>query len=322
MAQAGTLELDADVRRHLPPRSLRTPTDAPVTVRQLLTHTAGLAPFGRTGGRVRARVAPATTWVYGNRGYGLVQRVVEECSGRSFARVMATEVFEPLGMPNSAFRSGHPPLAACGLHTSARDLGRFVGAILGNSAWLSPAWRRELVQPQPFGAVEHPFMALGFRLGGAGADAIAHHGGVWRSATAHVSLWPERGGGVIVLGQRRAVAFTARALNGLLLSAREPEPMTMPTSDVEGTYAAPGPRTAPAAWFRIGRAVRVAQLGSQLVARGTWGVFRGGRTLYPTGPDRFVYLDRGHPVEVAFRRAGGERFLFVSSPIGVLTRRR
>jgi CubicO group peptidase (beta-lactamase class C family) len=321
LVQAGAADLDADARDYAP-RALRS--DDPVTLRQLLTHTAGLAPIGRTRGRAHCRAAPATAWTYGNRGYGIVQRIIEARTGEPFAQFMAGEVFAPLGMRSSGYRRGHPPLAACGLWASAHDLGRFVAAIVSDAAWLAPELRRELVRPQPFGGVDHPFMALGLRLRDTSAGALAHHGGAWRTSTAQVACWPERRAGVVVLGHGRPVAPIARALAAVVApeSATPTEAPPDPAPGwVLGRYRADDPGAAPAAWFRLGRSLRVSMFGSRLFARGRWGVFRRGRTLYPTGPDRFAYLDGRWPVDVAFRRRGDEVLLFVSSPIGVLTRR-
>ncbi len=166
-------------------------------------------------------------------------------------------------------------------------------------------------------------MALGLRLGGNGAGAVAFHGGYWRKSSAQLMAWPDRRSGVVVLGRGRPVAPTARALAAVVApkDAAPPEmPPALAPAWVVGRYRAGPPRTAPAAWFSLGRDVRVSVLGSRLVARSRWGVFRNGRTLYPTGSDRFVYLSGGRPVDVAFRRRGDETLLFVSSPIGVLTR--
>jgi len=100
-----------------------------VTVRRLLSHTAGLTddlgyggfPAGTPvqaieaslthaadaspgkDGRVRVGIAPGTEWRYSGGGYTLLQLLVEEASGEPFEAYMKRAVFEPLGMRRSAF---------------------------------------------------------------------------------------------------------------------------------------------------------------------------------------------------------------------------
>lgn len=87
-----------------------------VTVRQLLTHTAGLPDYedfvpdsqsaqvhdrdvpaliGRAAG---PRFAPGTRYAYSNTGYVLLALVVERASGQRFAEFLRRRIFAPLGM--------------------------------------------------------------------------------------------------------------------------------------------------------------------------------------------------------------------------------
>lgn len=134
LVQAGELDLDKPVATYLKrwklPQS-EFDNDA-VTVRRLLSHTAGLTDgLGYGGflpdaqvqsledsltrasdaspnadGRVRVGIAPGTKWRYSGGGYTLLQLIVEEVSGESFDSYMKRAVFQPLGMSRSTYSVG------------------------------------------------------------------------------------------------------------------------------------------------------------------------------------------------------------------------
>jgi len=137
LAQRGEIDLDEPVVRRLTRWRLRAErgTDprrvdpARVTVRQLLSHTAGLdddlgylgfgpgepaqsleASLEHTrdvihGAARGVRVArePGTAWRYSGGGYTILQLLVEEIVGRPFAEAMASLVLRPLGMDTATF---------------------------------------------------------------------------------------------------------------------------------------------------------------------------------------------------------------------------
>ena len=131
LVDAGKLDLDEPVATYLTRWKLPKGEfdDKAVTVRRLLSHTAGLTdglgyggfPPGtavqsledsltrasdaspNADGRVRAGMAPGTKWKYSGGGYTLLQLLVEEVSGDSFGSYMRRAVFQPLGMNRSTF---------------------------------------------------------------------------------------------------------------------------------------------------------------------------------------------------------------------------
>jgi CubicO group peptidase (beta-lactamase class C family) len=131
LVEAGKLDLDAPVSRYLtrwklPPGKFDNQS---VTVRRLLSHTAGLTDgLGYAGfepgkplqsleesltrtadaspgasGIVQVGIEPGSAFEYSGGGYTLLQLLIEEVSGRSFNDYMKAAVFEPLGMSGSTF---------------------------------------------------------------------------------------------------------------------------------------------------------------------------------------------------------------------------
>jgi CubicO group peptidase (beta-lactamase class C family) len=131
LVEDGTLDLDAPVSKYLTrwklPQSQYNNDE--VTVRRLLSHTAGLTDgLGYSGfedsvvlqsieqsltkaldaddgvnGIVSVGMKPGTSFKYSGGGYTLLQLLVEEVTGRSFALYMKQSVLEPLGMIHSTY---------------------------------------------------------------------------------------------------------------------------------------------------------------------------------------------------------------------------
>jgi CubicO group peptidase (beta-lactamase class C family) len=86
-----------------------------VTVRHLLTHSAGLTPFdeyplGTTAEEIMKNIVerpliyePGTSYKYSDFGPILTAKVCELVSGKSFEKLASSYVFKPLGMRNTFF---------------------------------------------------------------------------------------------------------------------------------------------------------------------------------------------------------------------------
>ena len=115
LIEEGTLSLDGRLRVYLPalPESV-----AGVTLRQILTHTSGLrSAYGPTSlgrfdelidavvrsGADALRFVPGDLWSYSSDAFSLLQPVIEAASGLDFEDYMRIRVWEPAGMPRSAF---------------------------------------------------------------------------------------------------------------------------------------------------------------------------------------------------------------------------
>jgi CubicO group peptidase (beta-lactamase class C family) len=114
LADRGLVDMNADVNRYLKKLSVPDGFGAPVTVEQLLDHTAGfdeIRPGTQAGNAegvmsltdflgprlVRVR-APGRTISYSTYGMTLAGEMIEEISGRSFEEYLRREIWSPLGM--------------------------------------------------------------------------------------------------------------------------------------------------------------------------------------------------------------------------------
>lgn len=127
LMQEGKLDLDADVNSYLKRWKVSNnefTQNEKVTVRRLLTHTAGLNIHGYDGYRQsegfpsaievlngegnsrRAMVeeTPGQRWRYSGAGYVILQLLIEDVSGQPFQQYMKNEILRPLGMNNSSYQ--------------------------------------------------------------------------------------------------------------------------------------------------------------------------------------------------------------------------
>ncbi|HET9017660.1 MAG TPA: serine hydrolase domain-containing protein [Thermomicrobiaceae bacterium] len=129
LADRGRLRLDTDVNRYL--RGFQVPPTypEPVTLSELLTHTAGfedrtldiatlnardVQPLGvYLATRMPARVTPpGSIFSYSNYSFALAGYVVQSVSGQLFDQYLAGQVFGPLGMEHTSFAQPLPPSLA------------------------------------------------------------------------------------------------------------------------------------------------------------------------------------------------------------------
>jgi CubicO group peptidase (beta-lactamase class C family) len=127
LVERGKLDLDADVNTYLKDFKVADTYPQPVTLRNIMTHTAGfedgavgylfaakaedLLPLGEwLAAHQPARVRPPTTDFgdgtsasYSNWATALAGHIVEVVSGQSFDDYVAQHIFQPLGMGRSTF---------------------------------------------------------------------------------------------------------------------------------------------------------------------------------------------------------------------------
>jgi CubicO group peptidase (beta-lactamase class C family) len=113
----GLIALDDPANQHL--RTFRL-DETSATVRQLLTHTAGVSssfehwvervPAARDvlGDPVAHDFAPGERYEYSNGGFTVLGQLVEDVRGVPYAEAVTERVLEPLGMTASSFPTSHP----------------------------------------------------------------------------------------------------------------------------------------------------------------------------------------------------------------------
>lgn len=133
IVEQGKLNLDADVSQYL--RSWKLPTNKfteqrKVTLRELLSHTAGATVHGFEGYAAGQRVptlvqvlkgekpansapvtidfVPGTSFRYSGGGYTIIQQILVDVTGEPFPDLMQEVVLQPLHMAHSTFQQPFP----------------------------------------------------------------------------------------------------------------------------------------------------------------------------------------------------------------------
>lgn len=270
LVEDGRLDLDAPVskiltRWQLPPGSFNNDE---VTVRRLLSHTAGLTDgLGYSGfetgrpvqsieqsltkaadadkgisGEVRVGNQPGSEFKYSGGGYTILQLVVEEVTGQSFASYMKEAIFDPLNMVHSSYtwedssdyklaefynsdgsKAGHyryTSLAATSLYTSLSDMELFFQAHLKGKNSEPPG--RKVVKPETIEKMREPHgQSMGVDIWGLGTVLyattedndfiIGHDGKSNPPINTAIRLNPETGDGIIILETGNPIVATKLA---------------------------------------------------------------------------------------------------------------
>ena len=120
LVEEGKLSLDDKIATYLPAmKQLQTKDGqaAEITIRQLLSHTSGMAELPRGEAYSPATLAevvekyadveilfpPGSEWRYSQTSINTAARIVEVVSGKSFDQFLQQRVFDPLGMVDTSF---------------------------------------------------------------------------------------------------------------------------------------------------------------------------------------------------------------------------
>jgi len=228
LVEEGKIDLDMDVKQYL--KRWKIPDNAftgenKVTVRELLNHTSGIGTHNGAiydpaepvptivqmlNGEKPAKTppvvleaAPGTKWAYANGGYLVLELLVEDVTGNSFADYMKHAVLDPLGMKDSTFeaplpagwashaatgywedgKSGIPPekfvepnLAAGGLWTTPTDMAKFLIEMQREYAGTS----QRVLHQRTVQMMAKPGLGgwgLGFRVEGSAENSLLTHEG-------------------------------------------------------------------------------------------------------------------------------------------------
>lgn len=214
------VDLDAPVSKYL--KRWKLPQSEfltnKVTVRNLLQHTAGLSVHGYNGynskkeltsltaslngssnsdEKVELIMEPETKWKYSGGGYTILQLLIEDVSGMTFANYMQKLIFKPLKMKHTSFTIDSKVLknsakaydeegkeialrlfnaqAAAGLHTTLNDLILFAKASFKSNAVLSKSSIEKLITPTE---LSHGDYGMGYMVMNRFGDfTLSGHGG-------------------------------------------------------------------------------------------------------------------------------------------------
>jgi CubicO group peptidase (beta-lactamase class C family) len=270
LVEEGKLNLDKPVSEYLTRWKLPESqfNNDKVTIRRLLSHTAGLTDgLGYSGfkpgvtpqsieasltkatdaddgidGSVHVGMQPGSEFKYSGGGYTLLQLIVEEVTGQSFASYMKSTIFEPLNMMQSSYtwdeNSGfdlidfynsdrtkaahytYTSLAATSLYTSLADLETLFKAHLKGKN--NEIIGRNVLQANTLEMMRAPHAStFGMDIWGLGAILYAktdnndyifgHDGKSTPPINTAVRLDPETGNGIIVLETGNALLATKLA---------------------------------------------------------------------------------------------------------------
>ena len=234
LVDEGVLDLDTPVNSYLtrwqvPALGRNNPDE--VTIRRILSHTAGLSAEGYAGftadheiptleqfldgiagDPVRVIISPGRRFMYSGGGYTVLQLLIEEVTGMLFADYMQTTVFEPLGMTHSSFEWSpelgavtqytvnnevypnvvHVDQAAGGVYTTANDLAAFFAALLHDD-------RAEAIFTPNAGTESDPYGFGVYAHHTETGEPMIWHDGLGRGMHAIFYLFPEHDEGVVVL---------------------------------------------------------------------------------------------------------------------------
>jgi D-alanyl-D-alanine carboxypeptidase len=135
LVEEGKVDLDRSISQYLSDLPAEW---KPLTLRQLLSHTAGISEDGYWRKRKQPKdllklvtskldFQPGETWVYSNSGFALAGLVIEQVSGQPYGDFLRDRIFTPLGMKQTQAKLEPVPNLATGYEGTDRlkkvDLG-------------------------------------------------------------------------------------------------------------------------------------------------------------------------------------------------------
>ena len=281
LVAAGVLDLDEDVNARLkrwqvPPIGDWQPT---VTLRHLLSHTAGLTVHGFPGYQRNAEVPdvvgvlegkgntpavvvdtlPGMRWRYSGGGTTVVQLLIEDATGQSFAEVLDGHLLRPADMGRATFAQPpqqelhpllaegtapdgapvpggwhvYPEQAAAGLWCTPTDLARWIVGVQGDL--LTPELRAEMLREQA------PGWGLGPSVSSAGEHPRFEHGGYDEGFLTALVAGQDDGTGVVVMVSSNAGGGLMTAVRDAVVDAEQwvplPEPPAKDNASMLARYA-------------------------------------------------------------------------------------
>lgn len=239
--ERGQVDLDAPVKTYL--------RDAPaawdrVTVRHLLTHTAGLADYTRLEDFEAKKTLPTTAealmarfrdrplafqpgegWAYSNSGYVVLTAIIERVSGQTYADFVVQNLFHPLNMGDSGYdshdvilprrASGYTPSGEGVINAAYVDMSvpQGAGGLYSTThdllKWEQGLFGARLLKPQSLAILTTPYRnnyALGLEVAKDGDDTIISHSGAIDGFNTYLAYDTTNRMTVVVLGNLNGAA--------------------------------------------------------------------------------------------------------------------
>jgi CubicO group peptidase (beta-lactamase class C family) len=211
LVQEGRLGVDDPISRYL---DGSPPAWQPITVRHLLTHTAGIvrespafdpwkvqsdADVVKATYGVPLRFVPGSKWEYCNTGYFALAQIITRVSGRPWQQFLEEKVFKPAGMTVTAPTSVSPTLPNRALGYTGNDnqrpaddwpalrpSGAFLSTVLDLAKWdallytdtiLTEASRRQMWTPVQLTGGSTADYGFGWHVTTRNGRRVVSHGG-------------------------------------------------------------------------------------------------------------------------------------------------
>ena len=244
LQERGLLHVQEPIAKYL--GDVLPPTWKGVTIHQLLTHTAGVphpdysgkqyANIRRTGATPEQLVAlvgnqpldftPGTKWNYSNTGYILLGMLVEKLSGQSYAELLRSNIFQPLGMNDSGYdretdilkrrasgyqiKDGHlantdfidmsTPFSAGGLYSTVEDMYRWNEALSESGKLLSADSLKQMFTEYPEATHEGQHYGYGVVISRLKFERLLYyHGGGVEGFSSSIQRYPNDRVCIVVL---------------------------------------------------------------------------------------------------------------------------
>jgi D-alanyl-D-alanine carboxypeptidase len=238
LVKEGKVAYDAPLSRYVPDSVYPKERADHMTIRQLLTHTAGLGPGAVTLPAFRADPQSFTSldqvlaliraeplagdtghFAYTGEDCDLLGAVVEHISGQPFADFMRDHVFAPAGMTSSGFDVAHRPVDLAHGYTARGGPPRPNDAMLprvGLPEAVAYTTAADLVQyahrlyapalvadtvPAGQDSANHAY-GYGFFVGRDGSHRIVNHGGTGPGIDNAFDIYPDLGYVVVILSNQ------------------------------------------------------------------------------------------------------------------------
>src|SRR5690606_33913473 len=226
LADEGVVSIDADVNESL--RSWKVPANEftakqPVTLRGLLSHTAGVTVHGFPGyapgteiptpvqvleaepptntAPIRGDTETRTLWRYYGCGYTIAQQMLEDVTGVPYATLLHERAATAYRSNGSAVRGRfhtYPEMAAAGLWTTPSDYARFALAIQrslrGEAGTILKRETAEDMLTHIMGSY-----GIGVAVAGAGDSLRFSHGGANAGYRSNFVAFARSGAGIVVM---------------------------------------------------------------------------------------------------------------------------